>query len=84
MALYVYMSRTESVRLCDELFICFPGLVWGKALSKQRLSHWILEAISLAYDSKDVPLPQGISAYSTSAVATSWALFKGVSLGSFS
>lgn len=78
--LRTYIDRTQSVRLCDQLFVCFANPAKGKALSKQRLSHWIVEAISLAYDSKGLPLPHGVRAHSTRGMATSWALFKGVSV----
>ncbi|XP_053351317.1 uncharacterized protein LOC128520900 [Clarias gariepinus] len=80
-ALRVYMDRTVDMHLCDQLFICFASPVKGKALSKQRLAHWIVEAITLAYSSKSVLLPLGVKAHSTRAMATSWALFKGMSVG---
>ena len=79
-ALRVYISRTQGFRLCDQLFVCFANPVRGKALSKQRLSHWIVEAIALAYSSKGLPLPVSLHAHSTRGMAASWALFKGVSL----
>lgn len=53
------MDRTQGVRLCDQLLVCYANLTEGKALSKQRLSRWIV-AISLAYNSKDLPLPPGV------------------------
>ncbi len=52
----------------------------GKALSKQQLSHWIVEAISLAYDSRGLPLSQEERAHSTRGMATSRVLFKGASV----
>lgn len=77
-ALRTYIDRTQTVRSCDQLFVCFANPARGKALSKQRLSHWIVEAISLAYGSRGLPLPHGVRAHSTRGMATSWALFKGV------
>ena len=50
--LRTYIDRTQGVRLCNQLFVCFANPAKGKALSKQRLSHWIVEAISIAYSSK--------------------------------
>ena len=79
-ALRTYIDRTQSVRLCDQLFVCFANPARGKALSRLRLSHWIVEAVSLAYNSKGLPLPQGVRAHSTRGMAASWALFKGVSV----
>lgn len=45
--------------------------------SDQRLSHWIIEAISLAYSTKSLALPQDVRVHSTMGMETSWALFKG-------
>ncbi len=50
------------------------------SISKQRLSHWLIEAISLAYESRVVRTPGGLRAHSTRGMAASWALFKGVPL----
>lgn len=52
----------------------------GKALPKQRLSHWIMEATVLAYSGKGCPLTHSVRAHSNLDMATSWALFKGVSV----
>lgn len=52
----------------------------GRPISKQRLSHWIVEAISLAYESRGQLPPAGLRAHSTRGMATSWALFRGVSI----
>lgn len=79
-ALRTYIDRTQGVRLCDQLFVCFANPAKGRALSKQRLSHWIVEAISQAYSSRGLPLPQGVRAHSTRGMAASWALFKGASV----
>ena len=68
------------MRSSDQLFVCFANPVRGKPLSKQRLSHWIVEAISIAYKSKGLALPAGVQAHSTRGMATSWALFRGVSV----
>ncbi|XP_063350743.2 uncharacterized protein LOC134642723 [Pelmatolapia mariae] len=76
--LRTYIERTQNVRLCDQLFVCFANPKRGRALSKQRLSHWIIEAISLAYSTRGLALPHGVRAHSTRGMATSWALFKGV------
>ncbi len=78
--LHTYIDRTQSERLCDQLFVCFANPVKGKALFKQWLSHWTVEAISLAYNNRGLPLPQGGRAHSARGMTTSWALFKEVSL----
>lgn len=79
-ALRVYLDRTSSFRKSNQLFISWAlSSPSGKPISKQHLSHWLVEAISLAYESKRLQ-PEGLRAHSTSGVAASWALFKGVSL----
>ncbi|XDV36868.1 hypothetical protein PO909_006583, partial [Leuciscus waleckii] len=47
-ALRAYVDRTRCFRTSDQLFVCYGGKLKGKALSKQRLSHWIVDAIALA------------------------------------
>ena len=61
--------------------MCFVNPARGKVLSKPRLSHWIVEYISLSYSSRGLPPPHGVRAHSTRGVAASWALFRGVSVG---
>ncbi len=56
-ALRVYVDRTQSFRTSDQLFVCFGGQQKGKAVSKQRLAHWIVEAIVLAYQARRLPCP---------------------------
>ncbi|XP_034530069.1 uncharacterized protein LOC117805448 [Notolabrus celidotus] len=79
-ALHMYMCRTAEFRKEDQLFVSWATPHRGKPLSRQRLSHWIVEAISLAYSSKGLQPPQDLRAHSTRSMATSWALFKGVSV----
>ena len=49
-------------------------------MSKQRMSKWVVEAISLAYESADQPSPLAAQAHSTRSMAASKALLSGVSL----
>ncbi|XP_073690968.1 uncharacterized protein [Garra rufa] len=79
-SLRVYIDRTSAFRRSDQLFISWAPPNTGNPISKQRLSHWLVEAISLAYESKGVRPPEGLRAHSTRGVAASWALFNGVSL----
>ena len=79
-ALRAYVSRTLSFRKADQLFVSWSGPHKGKPITKQRLSRWVVEAIALAYSAKGLEAPVGLHAHSTRGVATSWALFKGVSL----
>ncbi len=79
-ALRAYVDRTRCFRTSDQLFVCYGGRLKGKALSKQRLSHWIVDAIALAYQQQGRPCPLGVTAHSTRSVASSWALAHGASL----
>ncbi|XDV51168.1 hypothetical protein PO909_020095 [Leuciscus waleckii] len=79
-ALRTYVDRTRCFRTSDQLFVCYGGKLKGKALSKQRLSHWIVDAIALAYQQQGRPCPLGVTAHSTRSVASSWALAHGASL----
>ena len=79
-ALHIYVSQTAGFRKADQLFVSWATPHKGKPLSRQRLSHWIVEAISLAYECKGLQAPQGLRAHSTRGMAASWALFRGVSV----
>ncbi len=79
-ALRHYVDRTQSFRTSDQLFVCHGGRQKGKAVSKQRMAHWIVDAITLAYQAQGVPCPFRLRAHSTRSVASSWALARGASL----
>ncbi len=75
-----YMDRTQSLRTSEQLFVCYGGQQKGKAVSKQRMAHWIVDAITLAYEAQGVPCLLRLRAHSTRGVASSWALARGASL----
>ncbi len=79
-ALRIYVDRTRSFRSSEQLFVCHGGQQKGKAVSKQRLAHWIVEAVALAYQSQGKPYPLGVRAHSTWSVASSHALEHSASL----
>ncbi len=79
-ALRTYVDRTAQWRGSDQLFVCFGGKSRGSAVTKQRMSHWIVEAISLAYEARGLTSPLGLHAHSTRAVASSQAFLKGSSM----
>ncbi len=60
--------------------ICFGAGRRGLATSMQRISHWVRDAISLAYEVRNLPSPLSLRAHSTRGVASSQALFRGVPL----
>ncbi len=78
--LHIYVDRTQSFRTLYQLFVCFGGQQKGKAVSKQRLAHWIVETIVLAYQARCLPCPLGVRAHSTRGVASSSALARGASI----
>ncbi len=79
-ALRVYIDRTAQFRQSEQLFVCFGGSTKGQPVSKQRLSHWVVEAIALAYSSQGMECPIGVRAHSTRAVGSLWAWTKGSSI----
>ncbi len=64
-ALRIYLDRTQCVRSSKQLFVCHGGQQKEKAVSKQRLAHWIVEAVALVYQSQGEPCPLGVRAHST-------------------
>ncbi len=72
-ALRIYVDRTRSFRSSEQLFVCHGGQQKGKAVSKQRLAHWIVEAVALAYQSQGEPCPLGVRTHSTRSVVSSHA-----------
>ncbi|KAK0138999.1 hypothetical protein N1851_024478 [Merluccius polli] len=79
-ALRRYLQLTAGIRRSDSLFVCHTGPRRGHALSKQRLSRWIVGAIELSYSSGGVPVPPHVRSHSTRGVAASWGALRGVPL----
>ncbi|XP_048059471.1 uncharacterized protein LOC125276089 [Megalobrama amblycephala] len=79
-ALRHYVDRTKALRNSNQLFVSWADSHKGKPISRQRLSHWVVEAIIVSYNSMGLCPPEGLKAHSTRGMATSWALFKGVSV----
>ena len=78
-ALRAYLARTHSLRHShSQLFVCYGGNKLGAAVSKQRLSHWVVDTISQAYEGQGLPVPGNLVAHSVRGMATSWAALKGV------
>ncbi|KAL0187611.1 hypothetical protein M9458_014710, partial [Cirrhinus mrigala] len=77
-ALDAYVHRAALWRKSDQLLVCYVPLNKGHPASKQTLSRWIVDAISTAYKSSDLPSPMGVKAHSTRAMAASKALLTGV------
>ncbi len=79
-ALRIYIDRSASFRQSNQLFVCYGGCARGRAVSKQRLSHWIVDAITAAYMNQGLECPLHIRGHSTRAMASSWAWSRGMSI----
>ncbi len=79
-ALKLYVDHYKGWRKSPQLLVCFGAGLRGLATSKQRISHWVRDAISLAYEARNLPSPLSLRAHSTRGVASSQALFRGVPL----
>ncbi len=79
-ALRIYIDSSASFRQSDQLFVCYGGCAKGRAVSKQRISHWIVDAITAAYTSQGLECPLHIRGHSTRAIASSWAWSRGMSI----
>ncbi len=66
-ALRIYIDRSASFRQSNQLFVCYGGCARGRAVSKQRLSHWIVDAITAAYTNQGLECPLHIRGHSTRA-----------------
>ena len=60
-------------------YLTYGGDSPGRALSKQRRSHWIVDCIALAYSQAGEELPR-VRAHSTRSTATSVACLRGVTV----
>ncbi|KAL0173812.1 hypothetical protein M9458_029780, partial [Cirrhinus mrigala] len=79
-ALDTYVHRAAGWRKSDQLFVCYGPPKKGFPASKQTLSGWIVDAISLSYASSGLPPPLGVRAHSTRSMAASKAFLAGVSM----
>lgn len=57
----IHIDHIQGVCLCEQLFTCYAKPAKDKALLKQRLSHWIVDATSLAYTSNGFQLAHSVS-----------------------
>lgn len=79
-ALRVYINCTAQFCQSEQLFVYFRGSAKRQPASKQWLSHWVVDAIALAYCSWGMECPIGVRAHLTRAVASLWVWTKGVSI----
>ncbi len=67
-------SQSSGVR---QLFVCFEK---GVPETKQTMSWWVVETITLTYESSGLQSPIGVRAHLTGGMAASKALSVGVAL----
>lgn len=79
-ALRIYVERTKNFRLSEQLFVCYGGCTKGLPISKQRLSHWVVDTIGPAYDTQNTNCPIGVHAHATRSIDSSWAWARGISM----
>ncbi len=79
-AIDAYVHRAALWRKNEQLFVCFGPPNKGYPASKQRMSKWVVEAISLAYESAGQPSSMAVRSHSTRSMAASKALISGVAL----
>ncbi|XP_078246542.1 uncharacterized protein LOC144588170 [Pogona vitticeps] len=79
-ALAYYVTRSKDFRQTHRLFLCFYGPRKGSPASSSSLSRWLVSTISLAYELLQKPVPDGLKAHSTRAMATSTALLRGIDI----
>ncbi len=75
-ALKLYVDRSKVWRKSSQILICFGAGRRGLATSKlSRFSHWVRDAISLAYEARNLPSPlslRGVFYYERSLLSSSF------------
>ncbi len=64
-ALIIYLEHSALFRLSDQLLVCFGNHTKRRPVMKQKLSRWIVDAITLAYLFSGLHCPIGERAHST-------------------
>lgn len=73
-ALSHYVAGTADLRQPQQLFVHYREQSQGHPFLKQRLAHWLCEAITYAYYAAGVEPPPDIRAHSTRALSSFTAL----------
>ncbi|KAL0194520.1 hypothetical protein M9458_008092, partial [Cirrhinus mrigala] len=80
LVLRIYLEHSQHFRRSGQLFVCYGGQQKGKAVSKQRVSHWLVNVIRTAYQARGLPSPLGVRTHSTRGIAALAALANEASL----
>ncbi|KAI2655941.1 ORF V: Enzymatic polyprotein [Labeo rohita] len=73
-------GTNSALEMFGTALVCYGGQQKGKVVSKQRISHWLANAIWMAYRARGLPCPLEVRVHSTRGVAASAALANGASL----
>lgn len=79
-ALNAYLKSSVPFWQSEQLFVCYGDSAIGSPVWKQRLSHWIVDAINLAFSSQGMKCPIYGKAHPTRAIAFSCAWYRGASI----
>ena len=79
-ALQTYVHRASQWHKSEQLFVCYGGSNRGAAATMQTMSHWVRDAIALAYEARGQASPTGLRAHSTRGVVSSASLARGAPL----
>ncbi len=79
-ALRVYIERSASYRKSEQIFVAFCKRAKGGPVTKQIISRWLVDAITLAYSSLWLQCPIIVKTHYTRGIASSWACSSGVSI----
>ncbi len=79
-ALKVCIVCSASYRKSEPFFVGFGNHTKGGPVTKQIISRWLVDSITLAYSSLGLQCPNGVRAHSTRGIASSWAWTSGVSI----
>ncbi len=79
-ALRIYIECSASYRKSEQLFVGFGNHAKGGPVMKQKISRWLVDAITLVYSSLGLQCPIGVRAHSTRGITSSWAWSSGVSI----
>ena len=75
-----YVSATKPLRettSATQLLVCYGKTKQGQPVSKQRVSTWLKEVVTVCYQLQGQPLPH-VKGHDTRKMATSWAHVAGV------
>ena len=74
----IYLERTRAVRVSEQLLVSYRVQSPGRAITRERISHWLVDTVVEAYTRALLPVPR-LTAHSTRGLSTSVAALSGLS-----